>query len=292
MERELWTVLYLLARRLDNPWGDWRYSTADVVAVYFWAVVHDRPTSWAADGEHWPKDLQPALMPSQGTLSRRLRRPAAVELMTAVEQRLVTLLAVGGWLVQRIDAKAVAVSLVSKDPDAGFGRGAGGKQKGYKLHAVWTIGPMPVAWGLAAMNVSEKRMARGLIPSLPGGGYLLGDMQYDANDLYDLADKAGFQLVAKKTSSRGKGGLGHRRYAAGRLRSIELLTTRFGRELFNQRRAIECRFGSLTAFGGGLAPLPAWVRRFHRVRHWVQAKIISAGIRWLLLHEPNKLALA
>ena len=292
MERELWRVLYLLARKLDRPWGHWRYSTAEVVAVYFWAVVHDRPTSWATRPEHWPADLQPAWLMPQCTLSRRLRRPEAVELMTAVEQHLVVLLVLGRYWVHMIDAKALPVSKVSKDPDIGYGRGAGAFQVGYKLYAVWSVGPMPLAWGLAPMNVSEKTMARGLIPTLPGGGYLLGDPEYDANPLYDLATEAGFQLVAKKRNHRGRGGLGHRRQSPGRLRSMELLQTQFGHELFNQRNAIECRFGTLTSTGGGLAPLPAWVRRFHRVRNWVQAKIIAAGLRWLLLREPKKLALA
>jgi Transposase DDE domain len=292
MERELWKALYVLAVRLDKPWGSWRYSTAEIVAIYLWAVVHDRPSRWAANSQEWPDDLRPLQLPSQSTLSRRLRRPEAVELMTAVEQQLTMLLALGGWLVQRIDGKALAISNVSKDPDAGYGPGAGGKQKGYKLHAVWGTGPMPIAWALAPMNTSEKRLAAALIPTLPGGGYLLADASYDANPLYDAAEEAGFQLVAKKASSRGKGGLGHRRQAAGRLRSIELLTTPFGKSLFRQRAAIECRFGTLTSAGGGLSPLPAWVRRFHRVRNWVQSKIILAGLRWLMNHEPHKLALA
>jgi hypothetical protein len=71
MERELWRILYRVAQELDNPWGDWRYCTADVLAVYFWAVVHDRPTSWAAEPAPWPDDLRPAVLPSQSTLSRR-----------------------------------------------------------------------------------------------------------------------------------------------------------------------------------------------------------------------------
>lgn len=292
MERELWKVLYLLTRKLDNPWGGWRYSTAEVLAVYFWAVVHDRPTSWAADWREWPDDLRPLWLPPQSTLSRRLRQPRTVELMTTVEQHLLAILGLGHYLVKRVDGKALAVSRVSKDPDAGYGRGAGGMQQGYKLHAVWSRGPMPLAWSLAPMNVSEKTMASGLIPSLPGGGYLLGDTQYDANHLYDLATEAGFQLVAKKTKSRGKGGLGHRRQSPGRLRSMELLTTDFGRALFQQRNAIEGHFSTLTCAAGGLAPLPAWVRRFHRVRHWVQAKIILAGVKWLILQHPHKLAFA
>ena len=47
MERELWQALYLLAVGLDKRWGRWKYSTAEIVVVYFWAVLHDRPTSWA-----------------------------------------------------------------------------------------------------------------------------------------------------------------------------------------------------------------------------------------------------
>ena len=194
--------------------------------------------------------------------------------------------------MQIIDGKALAVSGVSKDPDTGYGRGAGGNQKGYKLHAVWGAGPMPTAWALTPMNTSEKTMARYLLPTLPGGGYVLGDTHYDANYLYDLAIERGFQLVAKKTKDRGRGGLGHRRQSAGRLRSIELLTTAFGRTLFNQRNTIECCFGAWVSFGGGLGPLPAWVRRFSRVRNWVQAKILVSGVRWLFLHAPHKLAFA
>jgi len=37
MERELWRTLYLLAVKLDNPWGRRRYSTAEVLGVYFLA---------------------------------------------------------------------------------------------------------------------------------------------------------------------------------------------------------------------------------------------------------------
>jgi hypothetical protein len=292
MERELWRILYLLAKKLDSPWGAWRYSTAEVLGAYFWAVVHDRPTSWAADPKQWPDDLRPVWLPSQSTLSRRLRRPKTVELLTTVEEHLLALIVVGSCLVQIIDGKALAVSGVSKDPDTGYGRGAGGNQKGYKLHAVWGAGPMPIAWALAPMNTSEKTVAGYLIPTLPGGGYLLGDSQYDAGYLYDLATEGGFQLVAKKTKDRGRGGLGHRQQSPGRMRSIELLKTAFGRALYNQRNAIERRFGTLTSFGGGLGPLPAWVRRFQRVRNWVQAKILVIGARWLLLHEPHKLAFA
>jgi len=68
----------------------------------------------------------------------------------AVEQYLVTLLAIGQYLVHMIDAKALPVSEVSRDRTSAEGRGTGsGFQKGYKLYAIWSGGPMPLAWTCA-----------------------------------------------------------------------------------------------------------------------------------------------
>jgi hypothetical protein len=98
--------------------------------------------------------------------------------------------------------------------------------------------------------------------------------------------------VAKKTPGRERNGLGHRRNSPSRLRSIELLTTQFGTELYRERGTIERQFGVLTCTGGILGPLLAWVRRFHRVRHWVQAKMILNALRWIKISQPQLLALA
>ena len=53
---------------------------------------------------------------------------------------------------------------------------------------------MPRAWQIAAMSVSEKRVARKRIPQLHGRGRLLGDSQYDVSYLYDLAAKHGYTV--------------------------------------------------------------------------------------------------
>ena len=45
------------------------------------------------------------------------------------------------------------------------------------------------------------------------------------------------------------------------------------------RADIERRLGNLCCFGGGLAPLPAWVRTPHRVARWVAAKLVINGLR-------------
>src|SRR6478735_12787083 len=117
MERKLWRLLYLIAKKLGNRWGSWRYSDADILAVYFWALAHDRPTVWAIDRAHWPSDLRPPLLPAQSTLSRRLRNPNTVNLMTVVEQHLLSVLALGSYLVRVIDGKALPVSQISTDAD-------------------------------------------------------------------------------------------------------------------------------------------------------------------------------
>jgi hypothetical protein len=287
MERELWNLLYHVVQKLDNGFGRWRYSDGDIVMVYLWAVLHDRPTSWAAVKTNWSSDLCLVHLPSQSCLSRRLRRAETQQLMTAAEEVfLVLAYTAQGWL-KIIDAKPLPISCFSKDGDAGYGRGAGGYCKGYKFYAVWGAGPLPTAWGLASMNVSEKIMARSLIRDLPGGGYLMGDNEYDSNVLYDLAGEAGYQLLAPQRKSTQ---LGHQRHSPYRLRCIELRKGRFGREIFNYRGQIERDFGGLTSFGGGLTGLPSWVRTFPRVRNWIHGKLLINAARWFRNHP--KLAVA
>jgi Transposase DDE domain len=289
MERELWKSLYGIAVKLDKNAGCWKFSNADIVVVYFWCVIHDRPMSWGVRKSNWPDELRPRSLPSQPTLSRRMRRCEAEALMTQIEQTWLAAAEVSRVLIRMIDAKPLAVSGVTKDADAGYGRGAGGMQKGYKFFAVWAGGPLPLAWGLAAMNKSEKTMARQLIPTLPGSGYLLGDPEYDSNALYDLAHAADHQmLVPKRQKHRG---IGHRRQSPYRLRSIELMQGAFGKRLYRFRRQIERDFGNLTSFGGGLTCLPAWVRRFPRVRNWLHAKLLINAARWLHNH-PDTIAVA
>lgn len=290
MERELWSVLYRFARMCGGNRGGWKFTTADILGVYFWAVVHDRAMNWSLEEQNWPDDLRPVCLPAQSTLSRRMRNDDAIALMIDMHNLLQALTGGDRSVVSVIDAKPLTVSGVSKDPDVGYGKGAGQMSKGYKLYAVWSTGPLPLAWGLAGMNCSEKTMARELIPTLTGAGYLLGDTQYDANPLYDLADATGYRLVAWKQSADR--GTGHRRQSPGRLRSIALLKTRIGQRLYHKRGEIERNFGNFVSFGGGLASLPAWVRRITRVRNWVQAKLLINAIRWCRLHVPAVLAVA
>jgi Transposase DDE domain len=276
MERERWETLYRMLAPWDHCGYRGLYSPAFIVAVYLWSAVHDRPVSWACQSKHWPADLLRRRLPSQPTMSRRLRQFDVQVLLTAIADQLrgKTDEAVP---VKIIDAKPLPVSGYSKDPDARWGFAVRGLLKGYKLFAIWGNGPLPLFWCAGPMNTSEQRMAERMIPQLSGTGYLLGDKVYDINKLYDAASAVGHQLLADRKCPQA--GLGNRRHSPARLRAISLLKTKKGRCLYRQRTAIERQFGGLTNFGGGLAPLPNWVRRQSRVQLWVHAKIILNALR-------------
>lgn len=289
MERELWLSFYRIAHLLDKGFGRWKYSTADILAVYHWSVLNSKPISWACDRENW-QQLWQGPLPDQSTLSRRLRHSDVQQLMSDIELLLGTL----GCLAQRwlrvIDGKGLPIGGVSKDPDAGYGRCAGGMAKGYKLFAVWGGGPLPIAWGLGRMNVSEKAMARLLLPTLPGWGVVLADKEYDSNPLFELTRQADYQLLATRRCAGAKS-VGHRPQSQDRLRCLEVMNAVGGR-INRRRKQIERDFGNLTSSGFGLSPLPAWVRRFHRVRNYIHAKLLANAVSWFRKHEPKQLAFA
>lgn len=289
MERERWKRLYAMALAKGKlPRSGTYFGVARIVGVFLWSVLHDRPVCWACRGENWPEDLRPSALPSQPTMSRRLRSAAVQELLRAMAEDSVHR-TVPGW-VKSIDSKPLPVGDHSKDHDATWGRSFSGRLrlKGYKFHAVWDSGPMPLAWEVTGMNVHDSRAAARLLPQLHAGGYVLADCQYDHNKLYDLAARHGHQLVAHRQHPQA--GLGHHRHSPFRLRSIALQRTTFGRALMNQRNAIERQFGGLTSFGGGLAPLPSWVRNLPRVWLWLTAKLLINALRIRQNSQPTLLA--
>jgi hypothetical protein len=283
MERERWLRMYRAAVRSDNETSCCRFTPAAILGVYFWAVVHDRAVVWACRPENWPPGLWFGALPSQATMSRRLKSATVRELAARVEAEFDDGPTVA---IAAIDAKPLPIGGHSKDRDAAWGRGVRARAKGYKFYAVWTErGQRPLAWRVAAMNVSEQRMAEEMIPQLPRGGWLLGDSLYDINKLYDAAARVDRQLIAPR--KRPNGGWGHCRHSPYRLRGCTLLKTCGGRGLHDRRDAIERHFGALTAAGGGLGPLPAWVRRRDRVELWIRAKLIANAVRIQQLRENN-----
>jgi hypothetical protein len=297
MEGELWGAVYRLvleeASRRERR-KRVRYSDAAVLGVFLWAAVHDRPVCWACDARNWPPHLRWRALPSESRMSERLRTLSVLQLLGAVLERLASL--APPPLVRAVDGKPLPVGGHSKDRDADWGRSAGGAwEKGYKMFDVWGGGVVPECWTLGPMNQPEPNVAREeLVPALAAGGrvgYLLGDALFDSNPLHEACRSRGIQLVAPR--KKPGTGLGHGRggHSPSRLRSIALLESpapgdlpaagrsAFARDLYAMRADIERRLGNLCSFGGGLAPLPAWVRTPRRIARWVAAKLVINGLR-------------
>jgi hypothetical protein len=282
MERELWPPLYRLLRDVAKDFSQKyvQYQPWILVAVLLWAALHDRPVSWACQKRHWSTTtLKPHRLPSPSTLSRRIDSVGVGLLWRALEQRLRDSSVPA--LVAFVDGKPLPVGGNSKDPDARFGRGAGGIAKGYKLHAIWSTRPVPEAWDIKPLDANEKATAAELVKQLAYGGYLLGDGNYDASYLYDAAMARGYRLVAPYRKGKSPGS-GKHYQSPHRLRSIGILRSDFGKALYKARTAIERSFGHAGSFGGGLGPLPAWVRGLPRVRAWVWAKLLINAVRILM----------
>src|SRR5579863_2654648 len=285
MEDELWRILYPLIQEQDNRRFRKKgvvFSDARILGVFFWAVLHDRPILWATRPANWPQEQRWRSLPSASTMSRRLRTLSLVTLLTQVWLRMVG--QAKPSLVRMIDAKPLPVGGFSKDLDARWGQAADAKAKGYKLFSIWSRGAaVPEQWRLGSMNFCEPIVAMSMIPTLRGGGYLLGDSLYDTNPLHTLCAGHGLQLVAPRKKPGTQ--LGHQAHHPSRLRAIELLEPGaatpggFGPSLYAIRTSIERHFGHLGNFGGGLSPLPNWVRRPHRVVLWVAAKLVLNGLR-------------
>jgi Transposase DDE domain len=281
MEQQLYQAIVALLAALDHKPRSTRFTYSDrrIVEVYYWAVIHDRPISWACRRANWPLHLRRQPLPSDSRMSRRLRSPAVVALLAALERRVIAPKQPGLFWV--IDGKPLVIGGCSKDRQAGYGRAAAGKAKGYKLHALVGAGGI-AAWRIAPMHKDERVMAARLLRWASIQGYLVADSNYDSNPLHALCDRLGeLQLIARRRYGSGHG-LGHHRHSPGRLRSIartENPFPAFADRLLQDRSSVERAFGNLVNWGGGLACLPAWVRTHRRVHRWVQAKLVLAALK-------------
>lgn len=286
MEHELWPVLYRNVREVARGFHQ-KYVQIPgwiLILTMLWAALHDRPVQWACQAKNWKATrLRPPRLPSPRTMSRRVDGVALGLLWRAIEQRLRELSGAYPGLIAFLDGKPLPIGGSTKDPDARYGRAAGVMAKGYKLHTIWSNRAMPETWELTPMNTAETTVAHRLIPQLTGGGYLLADGNYDSSVLFDDAAQRNYQMLSPLP--KGKPGSGGHYQSPHRLRSIALMQGDNGPPLYAARTSIERLYGNATSFGGGLAPLPAWVRGLDRVRTWVWAKLLINAARILKLKD-------
>jgi hypothetical protein len=281
MERELWPLVYreLRAAARGTAQKYAHFHPWVIAAVLLWAALHDRPVRWACDPRNWATTrLRPPELPSPATVSRRAARTVFGVFLNRVAARLAGDGPPAWELV--VDGKPLPVGRCSKDPDAK----PGPLGRGYKLHAIWGGKCLPEAWAVTAMRDYEGAVAEDLLARVRGKGVLLADGNYEASRLYDAAAASGYQLLARPDGRDT--GAGHRYQSPHRGVALRWFADGLGWALYRDRTGIERAFGNAGAFGGGLGPLPNWVRRAGRVGRWVWCKLVLNAARILHRRQP------
>lgn len=287
MERDLWNRVAAALKRVPRrrPAGA-VYDNRQVMAIVLWAALHERSINWACQRAHWPAQAWRRQLPDQSTMSRRLRNDdelgADFRTLASILQRDID----DHDAVLVVDGKPLRVSKFTSDPDAAQGWGAGRHEWGYKLHVLVDRSKRLLAWAVEPLNKAESVVARELLERVAPahrpatGTMLLADASYDSNPLHASAAAAGVQLIApRRRPDRGLGK--NQTHHPNRLRAVHLTErSTWWRDVgMAMRGAVERFLGTLATVGGGLWGLPAWARRLHRVRVWVDAKMALHAAR-------------
>lgn len=286
MDRRIWHIITTAIIRVNQrtPRSGRRpcYKDVLIARMYFWSVWHDRPLCWAAQRQHYNTMFRPRCLPSRSQFCRRVRSPRIEGMIEAVNEELTKRehLAEVGFF----DGKPLPVSRNTRDPEAKKGYADGSFRRGYKLHAFATEDGRIPRFSVESMNTGEPTTARSkLTDRIPADCMVLADTNYDSVKLYQaVRDRGAWLLTPLKGHAKSAQ---QRRYMPLARKWILLLweqRPQACKKALRQRYQIERIFSALTSFGGGLSPLPAWVRRLERVRRWVAAKIAFYHARLLI----------
>lgn len=280
MSSHVWRLVYRTLRRVNRriprQGRMCQYPDTLIVAMYLWAVFHDRPLCWAAERANYSSVFRPRRLPSRSQFGRRIRTARCQALLDALNQEFASVEDAPNIFL--MDSRPLRVGPYSGDPDVRNGYTKDGFTKGYKLHALATKQGKIVAWRLTPLNRNDKAVARELIDEARPQGVVLADGAYDSGALYDHVSKNKAQLLTPLPANVGGG---HRPQSAARMLAARMWTNG-AEELYRERLGIERIFSQQSSFGGGLAPLPAWVRRWPRVWRWVAAKLVLYHARLAL----------
>jgi hypothetical protein len=288
MERELWQRCIVIVKRQARKLGRLPKATYRdwlIVAMSLWHTAHDRPMCWACAPENYRPWFRPRRLPSISQFTRRVAGRRCQQILQAVHAETARL----GWpaTVSYLDGKPLTVGVASKDWEAKRGHVMGGFAKGYKVH-VWATEDRRIpVFSVQSLNRHESPVAEAMlaqVPVLSDQAVILADSNYDATRLYGAAAARNGALVvkprgiAKHPKTLEQSGP-YRREAIAQWGEARQPVVRM---VYKDRIKVEGILSSLTCYGGGLGPLPAWVRTLKRVTRWVGIKIILYHVRLTL----------
>lgn len=286
-----WRTVYQAVREMDRtiPRAMRRpeYSDVLMVALYLWSVWHDRPQGWACRRENFNTWFRPRALPSQSRLSRRIRSGRCQLLLQRVYDHLAR--TQEPTPTTRIDSRPLVVGACSKDRQARAGRVYAGFARGYRLHQIVTEDERVLCWNVAPMNESDGMHALLMMQTAALGSITLADGNYDSNVLYETAQQRGTLLIACIPKNRLKTEPRTARNTPARIAAVHHWKHGLAPYVYRDRKQVEVAFAHQSNYGGGLGPLPAWVRSLERVRRWVGAKLLLHHAR-LLNRKAEKCA--
>jgi hypothetical protein len=278
MDKELWDILTRVIVGVNRSIRRQRrrpaFSDVLILRMYFWTVWHDRPLCWAADRRHYGQLFQPRSLPSRSQFCRRVKTQRFETLLAEIFRRLAQRPENESLLF--LDGKALPVSESTRDPEATTGRGNGRFSRGYKLHALGTEDGRIKAFSVRPLNEHEVPVTeRNLVKHISSGAMVLADGNYDSDNLYRQIHARGAWLFTPLKGKRARDGyrLRHMSFARRTVHGLWGRKKDLCWKAYRERAQIERIFSTIAGFGGGLGPLPSWVRRLERVTRWVTAKL-------------------
>jgi len=189
---------------------------------------------------------------------------------------------------------ALAVSEFTRDPDATRGWGTGRFAKGFRVHALIDDAMRIIAWDARGLNEAECVVAADLVRDardhglLPPDATVIADASYDSNPLHAAVHDAGSRLLAPRRRP-DRPLAANRRHHPARIEAVRFTEHDPGWERLRLcvRTTIERVFGIVAGGACRLHALPPWVRRIHRVKLWVSAKLVVYAASWAHRHAVD-----
>jgi hypothetical protein len=249
-----------------------KFSDALILFIWFFAVLGGVSPRHACIKKHWPICYRRLMFPSFSQLMRRLNEENISSHIDAINAEFKNQLPRTNQKIA--DGKPLLVGGYSKDPDAGEGHIPDGWGTGYKLHVLADSSGIIEQFSLTPLSGGESTALRKMLDKVDlTNATVRADNNYDSNRTYAaVADRGGRFIAQRKKPGTG---IGHHKQHPHRLAAIQQLEgTEDGLKSHKlARNRVEQILGHLTGLSFGLAHLPNFVRRHHRVKRWVASKI-------------------
>jgi transposase len=310
MDGKLWKVLYReihkaskgfnISPRVGRPV---MYQTEEILAVWAFAALMDWPISVAqrrlsrgAVGwwlrRHWGwRDR----IPSVPTLCRRAQQTEFRKLLRQVLHNFRRRLSAKPAAHVMMDSTFLLTGANSHDPESRWACHGGKWFRGYALHTICDEQGQLWAWRVTSANVQEMKAARKLIRQLAALNdgtvkVVIADSGYDSEPLHQLVRHRLDAMMLAPLNLRGSRTNNWRARQPGRNFSDILLRRRKGQMLLEKRSVVE-RWYSMFKGSSNVSSLPYHARRLHRVRRWIDLKLmVFFAHQYLMQKDLRKIA--